>query len=98
MIEFRDLLQWDRFITPTIIKPFYWLALTVTVLLGVSGVFSGLTAMAISPFGGLILVLSSLVGIAVGAIFIRIATEFVLIVFRINEHLGVIRDQGAKRP
>lgn len=98
MIEFSDLLQWDRFITPTIIKPFYWLALTVTVLLGVSGVFSGLTAMAISPFGGLIVVLSSLVGIAVGAIFIRIATEFVLIVFRINEHLGVIRDQGAKRP
>jgi hypothetical protein len=98
MIEFRDLLQWDRFITPTIIKTFYWLAITVTVLLGVSGVFSGLTAMAISPFGGLIVVLSSIIGIAVGAIFIRIATEFVLIVFRINEHLGVIRDQGAKRP
>ena len=82
MIEFRDLLQWDRFITPTIVKPFYWLAITVVALLGVSGVFSGLSAMAISPFGGLILILSSLVGIAVGVIFVRIGTEFVLIVFR----------------
>ena len=24
MFEFRDLFQWDRFITPTIIKTFYW--------------------------------------------------------------------------
>lgn len=98
MIEFRDLLQWDRFITPTIIKSFYWLAITLVVLFGISGVFSGLSAMAISPFGGLILILSSVIGVAAAAIFIRIATEFVLIVFRINEHLGVIRDQGARRP
>ena len=27
--------------------------------------------------------------------FSRIAAEFILIVFRINEHLGAIRDQGA---
>ena len=27
-------------------------------------------------------------------IFSRIAAEFILIVFRINEHLGAIRDQG----
>ena len=26
--------------------------------------------------------------------FSRIAAEFILIVFRINEHLGAIRDQG----
>ncbi len=98
MFDIRDLFQWDRFITPTIIKTFYWLAIVVTILSGVSGVFSGLTAMAISPFGGLIVVLASLVGVAVGVVFIRIAAEFVLIVFRINEHLGAIRDQGVRRP
>lgn len=96
MINIRDLSQWDRFITPTIIKTFYWLAIVMTLLFGVSGVFSGLTAMAISPFGGLILVFASLTGIAVGVVLIRIAAEFVLIVFRINEHLGAIRDQGAR--
>jgi predicted membrane metal-binding protein len=97
MFEFRDLFQWDRFITPTIIKTFYWLAIALMILFGISGIFSGLAAMAISPFGGFILVLSSIAGVIVGIVFSRIAAEFVLIVFRINEHLGAIRDQGQVR-
>jgi predicted membrane metal-binding protein len=94
MFEFRDLSQWDRFITPTIIKTFYWLVIVLTVLFGISGIFSGLAAMAISPFGGFLVVLSSIAGMLVGILFTRIAAEFILIVFRINEHLGAIRDQG----
>ncbi|MES2028061.1 MAG: DUF4282 domain-containing protein [Pseudomonadota bacterium] len=94
MFEFRDLFQWDRFITPTIIKTFYWLVIALIILFGISGIFSGLAAMAISPFGGFILVMSSLASVIVGIIFARIGAEFVLIVFRINEHLGAIRDQG----
>src|SRR3990170_4711181 len=94
MFEFRDLFQWDRFITPTIIKTFYWLVIALIALFGISGIFSGLAAMAISPFGGFILLLSSIASVAVGIIFSRIAAEFILIVFRINEHLGAIRDQG----
>ena len=97
MFEFRDLFQWDRFITPTIIKTFYWLVIALTILFGISGIFSGLAAMAISPFGGFIMVLSSLAGVVVGIMFSRIIAEFILIVFRINEHLGAIRDQGAMR-
>src|SRR3954471_13448768 len=94
MLEFRDLFQWDRFITPTIIKSFYWLVIVLTVPFGISGIFSGLAAMAISPFGGFLLVLSSIAGVIVGIVFSRITAEFILIVFRINEHLGAIRDQG----
>jgi predicted membrane metal-binding protein len=94
MFEFRDLFQWDRFITPTIIKTFYWLVIALWILFGISGVFSGLAAMAISPFGGFIVLLSSVAGVVVGIIFSRIVAEFILIVFRINEHLGAIRDQG----
>ena len=97
MFELRDLFQWDRFITPTIIKTFYWLVIGLVILFGISGVFSGLAAMAVSPFAGVIVVLYSLAGIVVGIIFSRIAAEFVLIIFRINEHLGAIRDQGQQR-
>jgi hypothetical protein len=97
MFEFRDLFQWDRFITPAIIKAFYWLAIVLTLLFGISGIFSGLAAMAVSPFAGFLVVLSSIVGIVVGIVLARIAAEFVLIVFRINEHLGAIRDQGLTR-
>ena len=97
MFDFQDLFQWDRFITPTIIKTFYWLVIGLIVLFGLSGIFSSLAAMAISPFGGFILLLSSIASVVVGVIFSRIAAEFVLIVFRINEHLGAIRDQGHMR-
>ena len=96
MFDFQDLFQWDRFITPTIIKTFYLLVIALIVLFGISGIFSGLAMMAVSPFGGFIVVLSSIASVIVGVIFARIAAEFVLIVFRINEHLGVIRDQGQR--
>jgi len=94
MFDFRDLFQWDRFITPTIIKTFYWLVIILMGLFALSGLFSGLAMMAVSPFGGFIVILSSLASFIVGVIFARIIAEFILIVFRMNEHLGAIRDQG----
>jgi hypothetical protein len=97
MFDFQDLFQWDRFITPTIIKTFYWLVIALIVLLGLSGIFSGLEAMAISPFRGFLMLLASIASVFVGIVFCRILAEFILIVFRINEHLGAIRDQGGMR-
>ena len=97
MLDFQDLFQWDRFITPTIIKTFYWLVIGVIVLFGISGILSALSAMAISPFIGFILLLASIASIIVGVVFSRIVAEFILIVFRINEHLGAIRDEGQMR-
>jgi len=47
-----------------------------------------------SPIGGLISVVSSLIGMLIGVIFARIVAEYVLIIFRINEHLGAIRNRG----
>jgi|SRR5580704_4400507 predicted membrane metal-binding protein len=97
MFEYRDLFQWDRFITPSIVKPFYWLVIALIALFGLSGVFSGLATMAISPFGGFVVVLSSIISVVVGIVFSRIVAELILIIFRINEHLGAIRDQGGMR-
>ena len=97
MFDFKDLFQWDRFITPTIIKTFYWLVIGLIVLFGIAGVFEGLSKMAISPFGGFIVLLSAIASVVVGVVFSRIVAEFILIVFRINEHLGAIRDQGGIR-
>jgi hypothetical protein len=97
MFDFRDLFQWDRFITPTIIKTFYWLVVALIILFGISGMVSGLNAMQASPFGGFVVLLSSIASVVVGVVFSRILTEFVLIVFRINEHLGAIRDQDQIR-
>jgi hypothetical protein len=94
MFDFRDLFQWERFITPSIIKIFYWLAVGMSVLAGLSGVFSGLLQMAVNPFSGVIMMVGSLIGILIGVLAARIVAEFVLITFRINEHLGAIRNRG----
>ena len=37
MFQFQDLFQWDRFITPSIIKSFYRLVIVLIVLSGLSG-------------------------------------------------------------
>ena len=50
--------------------------------------------MIVSPFAGVLTILMSIVGIVAGIFFARVIAELVLIVFRINEHLGAIRDRG----
>ena len=97
MFGLGDLFQWERFVTPTVIKVFYWLAVVISVLLGFAGVVSALTTMAYNPFVGLIFLITSVLGAGIGIVMSRIAAEFVLIVFRINEHLGAIRNQGGFR-
>jgi hypothetical protein len=97
MFGLGDLFQWERFVTPTVIKVFYWLAVVISVLLGFAGVVSSLTTMAYNPFVGLIFLITSVLGAVMGIVMSRIAAEFVLIVFRINEHLGAIRNQGGFR-
>lgn len=93
MFELRDLFQWERFITPSIIKIFYWLAVGIAALFGLSGVVSGLSLFTVSPIAAIFTILGSLLGTLVGIVFARISAEFVLIVFRMNEHLGAIRNQ-----
>ena len=97
MFGLGDLFQWERFVTPTVIKVFYWLAVVISVMLGFAGVVGSLTTMAYNPLVGLIFLIVSVLGAAMGIVMSRIAAEFVLIVFRINEHLGAIRNQGGFR-
>jgi ABC-type multidrug transport system fused ATPase/permease subunit len=94
MFSFRDLFQWERFVTPSIIKLFFWLAVAIIILIGLSGIASALQMMTTSAGVGFFMLLGSLLGVTVGILFARIVAEFVLIVFRINEHLGAIRNRG----
>jgi hypothetical protein len=95
MLGIGDLFQWERFVTPTVIKVFYWLAVVISLLLGIVGVVSSLNAMAFNPFVGMIFLIVTLLGTLMFIVIARIIAESVLIVFRINEHLGAIRNQGA---
>jgi hypothetical protein len=97
MFNIGDLFQWERFITPSVIKIFYWLALAIVVLSGLRGLVAGLFEMTASLVDGIFAMIGALLMMAIGIFVARIAAEFVLIVFRINEHLGEIRRQGEPR-
>ena len=94
MIDYNDLLQWDRFITPSIIQIFYWLAVGLTVMAGLSFVVTALGMMAVNLFAGFFTLIAGLLFILAGVIFARIVCELVMVAFRINEHLAAIRDRG----
>ncbi|EJW09860.1 hypothetical protein A33M_0879 [Rhodovulum sp. PH10] len=94
MLALRDLFRWDRFVTPSIIKVFYWLVVGLAILFGVSGILSSVAVMGDSLVAGLFALAATVLGTVIGIVLARIAAEFVLIVFRINEHLGILRSRG----
>jgi len=94
MMDFVELLQWDRFITPSIIRVFYWLSLAMTALAGLSLILTSLGMMAVNFGAGLLLLLAAMIFILAGFLFVRIVCELVMVLFRINEHLGAIRDRN----
>ena len=93
MFYVGDLFQWDRFITSSIIRTFYWLVVVISVLFGLAGMISSLGAMAYNPIAGLLMLFGSVAGMLAGIVFARIAAELGLIAFRMNEHLGAMRNR-----
>ena len=94
MFYIGDLFQWERFITPSIIKLFYWLVVVIVILGGFAGLVSAIGTLAFNPVMGGLMAVASFAGMLVGILFARIAAEFILMVFRINEHLAAIRNRG----
>lgn len=94
MSSLLDLFQWERFITPSIIKVFYALVVAIALLFGGSGILGGVKVVLLDPISGVFVILANLVGMLIAIVFARIISEFVLIIFRINEHLGAIRSRG----
>lgn len=94
MFYIGDLFQWERFIAPSLVRLFFWLVVIIVILAGFSGLVSALSIMVINPVAGGITAVASFAGMLAGILFARIAAEFVLMVFRINEHLAAIRNRG----
>ena len=94
MFYIGDLFQWERFITPSIIKLFYWLVVVIVILGGLSGLVSALGMLTFNPIAAALMALASFACMLVGILFARIVADFILMVFRINEHLAAIRNRG----
>jgi len=78
-MQFNDILFFDKMLTPQIITVVYWLGLAGTVI-------GGLFTMTQSFLTGLAI-------LVLGSIAVRVYCEIVIVFFKINESLKVIRDK-----
>ena len=93
MFGISDPFQWRRFVSHTLVRVLYLLIIVISVLVGLAGVVSSLALTAISPFRGLVFLVTSLLGTLISVILARIFAELLLVLFSISEHLGAIRNQ-----
>lgn len=84
-LEARDLLTFDRMITPMVIQVIYWIALAVVIL-------GAVVSILFSLFDGRFLgVIVGLLWLVLGPIMVRVYCEILIILFRIY---GALTDLG----
>ena len=75
----------NEFLTPGLLKPFYYLTLGLTGLGTLFGLLGGFGLMFFSPISGLFTIMTTLLFGAVSAISIRFFCELYLAVFRLHD-------------
>lgn len=98
-MNLRSLLNFDKMITPTIIKILFYIGLVLSVIAGLVVFFSGIaTAINQENFlpalGGL---LGGPLAIIVGVLIARVYAELMILAFKIHEHLVAIRNMMAAK-
>lgn len=84
----KSFLNFDKFVTPSLVAIIYWLGLICVLVAGLGMIFT-----AFSVFGGgLKQVLTGILFIVFGALMVRIFCEAIMLSFRIYGRLTEIRD------
>ncbi len=81
----RDILFFDKMLTPKIITFVYWILLIGTVVGGIGSMFAGYQGFTFGSF------LMGLVYIVAGAVGVRIWCELLIVLFKMNEALQDLR-------
>jgi hypothetical protein len=91
MVDFREMFQWSRFITPIAAPLFFWVATFAAAVVGLFGLTAGVVLASDYPLVAIIVVVFSIAIACLGIISARLIAEFVLISFRTNDHIHAIR-------
>lgn len=83
----KDILNFDKMLTPKIITFVYWLLLLAAVFSGLGTMFSGYGGFSISGF------FMGILYIVGGSIAARIWCELLIVLFKMNEALQEIRNK-----
>ncbi len=94
--------NFDKFLAPVLIKIVYWIGIVLIVLSTLMGVLGGgmMSSMMASQYGGYgggFNIFGALIALLVGAaaiLFWRVACEVWIVIFSINDRLGVLVDRG----
>jgi len=82
----NEFLNFDKMITPTIIKILFWIGVIVSVIFGLVQIFNG----------GFFVIIGLLM-IVLGPIFVRIYCEILIILFKMNDNLHDIKNLLSKQ-
>lgn len=88
----QEYLAFRKMITPAAIQVIFWIGVLACVVLGLVMIVTGASA----RYGGGSQVLSGIIALILGPIAVRIWCEVLIVVFRILDTLGEIRDRLSK--
>jgi len=86
--------NFDKFIAPMLIKIVYWLGIVGIILGALVSMAGGLQMMSYSPATALGGILIAVIGAAVGLLVWRVVCELWIVIFSINDRLGVLVERG----
>ena len=89
----KEILNFDKMITPSIIKFVFWIGSAISVFSGFAAIISGASA----NYGGGAQIFSGLLFIVLGPLAIRIYCELLIIFFKIHESLNTIKNQNRQK-
>lgn len=89
----NDFLTFRKMITPVFIQIIFWIGVVLCVISGLTLMIAG----AGSNYGGGGQILTGLVTLFVGPLFVRVYCEILILFFRMNETLNDIRNEISKK-
>jgi hypothetical protein len=87
--KFSKFFNFDKMITPAIIKVLFWIGMAIVVVIGLSGVAAGI----FTPYGGGRTALTGLLTLVVGPIVVRVYCELLIVIFKMHEALEKIANK-----
>ena len=99
-MKFRDLFNFDKMLTPLIIKILYYIGIGCSVISGLVMFFGGIVR-AFGRGGGIFSALGSIIGgmfgsilvVVLGILMLRICSELIIVLFQNNQNLTDIKNK-----
>lgn len=83
----KEILQFDTMLTPKLITFIYWLFLISSVIGGLFSMFSGFGGLSFGSF------FMGIIYAIIGMIFARIWCELLIVLFKMNQALQILKDK-----